>query len=107
MVLRRKSDASPRSYRDPSLVMMEVESSVQQLQPDTWNVGDGDVKVYGGNYMLTNIRIFKQLVDLNKLQNVLAQYTIKESSKLLLIDNATKRYFLPEHQYRSEIAQTR
>jgi len=100
-IYRRKSDVNPQSYMNPELVLVKGDSGT--LNPIEYNINT-NVSIYGSDMKMTNIRIFKEALNLNNLQMILSQTIIRESGKLILADNANKQDKLPIVDYRSKEA---
>ena len=83
--------------------MLTVEDAVQSLTPVKWDITN-DIVIYGSEMKMTNIRIFREIINISQIQKILAEYIVEESGKLILGDNANKQLYLPSYEYRAEEA---
>jgi hypothetical protein len=100
-IYRRQSDINPRSYMNPELVLVKADNG--KLTPIEYNINT-NIVIFGSELKMTNIRIFKELIEFNNLQMVLSQSIIRESGKLILADNVNKQDKLPITNYREKEA---
>lgn len=100
-IYRRQSDINPRSYMNPELVLVKADNG--KLTPIEYNI-QTNIVIFGSELKMTNIRIFKELIEFNNLQMVLSQSIIRESGKLILADNVNKQDKLPITNYREKEA---
>jgi hypothetical protein len=86
---------------NPELVLVKADNG--KLTPIEYNI-DTNIVIFGSELKMTNIRVFKELIEFNNLQMVLSQSIIRESGKLILADNVNKQDKLPITNYREKEA---
>ena len=70
-----------------------------KTEPDEFEESSIVLKVTGSEMLLTNVRIFKEAIDDSEWNLLLNQYIVKDTSRLLLADNANRKVISPEHKF--------
>lgn len=97
-LFRRQSDINPRSYQTTQL--KQVLQDTGDLIPTSFDIGQTPITINGSEILITNVRIFADLILENSLQQVLNQYIIRDSQTLILADNAEPKFVLKNFNYR-------
>jgi hypothetical protein len=87
--------AGTHSLNDLDLVLEGVET----LEPQSWNEDSAVLQVKGSPMYYTNMRIFKMSIPKDSHFKILNQYIIKDTSHLLIADNANRKVITPKHRF--------
>jgi hypothetical protein len=87
--------AGTHSLNDLDLVVEGNET----LDPQSWNEDSAILQVKGSPMYYTNMRIFKTSIPKESHFKVLNQYIIKDTSQLLIADNANRKVITPKHKF--------
>lgn len=68
-------------------------------EPQMWDDVNLAVQLYGSPMLLTNIRLFSDVIEKDKHTRALNQYIIKDTSKLLLADNANRKVISNSYKF--------
>jgi hypothetical protein len=71
----------------------------EELVPQSWNNDKLVLQVIGSPMFYTNMRIFKTSIPEDKHFRVLNQYIIKDTTDLLVADNANNKIIAPSHKF--------
>lgn len=82
------SSTKPGTASSSELELVETFSDT--LDPQTWNDSNMTLKIYGSPLLYSNMRIFSDVIPLDKQSKLLNQYIVKDTSKLILADNVNK-----------------
>lgn len=93
----RYSDTQPGSASSSELKL--VTEGEQSYSPQTWDDINLVVQVYGSSTLLTNLRLFSDVIEKNKHSKALNDYVVKNSQKLLLLDNANRKVLSSHHKF--------
>lgn len=97
-IFRRQSDINPRSYTTTQLKLVTQDSG--DLLATQFDIGETPITIQGSEMLLTNVRIFADLIAETSLMNVLNQYIIRDSQTLILADNAEPKFVLKNFNFR-------
>lgn len=96
---RRQSDVNPRSYTTTELKLVIQDQG--DLMPISFNIGSTPIVIYGSEMLMTNIRIFDNVIAEQSLTELVNQYIVRENQHLVLVDNAQPKFNLPNIRYRT------
>jgi hypothetical protein len=91
---------SPTKAGSHSINDLELVANGQdELTPQHWDNPQQTLQVYGSPIYYTNMRVFKTSIPQDKHFRVLNQYIVKDTSMLLVADNANNKIIAPKHKF--------
>lgn len=79
---------SPNRPQDASNNLIEEFSEVKNIGlPSVWKA-NSNFNLKGNKTLMTNIRVFKKVIEFEQHHNVLNQYVVRDNQNAILIDNA-------------------
>jgi hypothetical protein len=81
-----------------STILKQVYKNTQDITPIKYETENITCEILGSDMLLTNIRLFTDIIPENEHTKICNQYIIRDDSKYLVFaDNATTRLILPRY----------
>lgn len=83
---RQDNYTTPQAADNSLQLMLKWVTPISQLA--VWTTDDSMYRLVGTKFLLTNIRIFNRIIEEEQHSNVLNQYVVRDSDKIIVTDNA-------------------
>jgi hypothetical protein len=83
---RQDNYTTPQAADNSLQLMLKWVTPISQLA--VWSTDDSMYRLVGTKFLLTNIRIFNRIIEEEQHSNVLNQYVVRDSDKVIVTDNA-------------------
>jgi hypothetical protein len=83
---RQDNYTTPQAADNSLQLMLKWVTPISQLA--VWTTNDSMYRLVGTKFWLTNIRIFNRIIEEEQHSNVLNQYVVRDSDKVIVTDNA-------------------
>lgn len=83
---RQDNYTTPQAADNSLIQMMKWVVPISQLA--VWTTNDSMYRLVGTKFWLTNIRIFNRIIEEEQHSNILNQYVVRDSDKVIVTDNA-------------------